>query len=218
MFTGIVETTGRVDAVHQSGGNLKVRLEPRQMWPDLDLGESISVSGACLTVVAWDEVSFEVELTPETLAKTAPRWSEGSVLNLERAMPAGGRFGGHFVSGHVDGVARVVDMQQVSEAAQVRVAAPTELSRYLVPKGSVTLDGVSLTVAEVGEPSAPARAGEGPTLAADEFTVWLVPHTLAGTTLGRWRAGDEINLEADQLAKYVERLLAVREPDQEAVP
>lgn len=218
MFTGIVETTGRIAGERQSGGgSLRVRIEPDQMWSDLTLGESISVSGACLTVVAWDAASFEVELTPETVAKTAQRWTEGATLNLERAMPANGRFGGHFVSGHVDGVARVMELKQMSGAAQARIEAPRSLARYLVPKGSVTLDGVSLTVVDVGATSVPAAVG-GDVVETEEFTVWLVPHTLTSTTLGGWRKGDEINLEADQLAKYVERLLAVRERDQEAVP
>ncbi|MGI8748008.1 MAG: riboflavin synthase [Deinococcus sp.] len=202
MFTGIIEQTGRVAAAREQEGNLQVRVEPQAMWSDLVPGESVAVNGACLTVTGWDGESFTVDLSLETVRKTAPRWQPGAQVNLERAMRADGRFGGHIVSGHVDGVGELLDVDARPGAYTMRVRAPGILARYLVPKGSVTADGVSLTVVDVGGPG-----GSDPGLADDEFTLWLVPHTLAVTSLGEWRAGSRINLEADQLAKYAERLL-----------
>ena len=206
MFTGIIEQTGRVTRAITEGGNLRVTVAPERMWQDLDLGESIAVSGTCLTVTTWDERGFTVELSLETLQKTAPRWTEGSLVNLERAMTASGRFGGHVVSGHVDGTGVITRIDAQPGAHVVTVRAPKRLARYLVPKGSVTVDGVSLTLVDVGGPG-----GSRADLAAEEFTLWLVPHTLDVTSLRDWRAGDTVNLEADQLAKYAERLLLMRD-------
>ncbi|WP_027480908.1 riboflavin synthase [Deinococcus pimensis] len=208
MFTGIVEQTGTVTRAEDHGGLVRVTVAPARMWTDLTLGESIAVSGACLTVVSWDERAFTVELSRETVAKTAPRWREGALVNLERAMTALGRFGGHVVSGHVDGVGEIVSVTREPGAYTVLVRAPAPLARYLVPKGSVTVDGVSLTVVDVGGP-----AGSRDDLRTQEFTLWLVPHTLDVTALRDWRAGARVNLEADQMAKYVERIIAVREAD-----
>lgn len=204
MFTGIIEQVGRVARTVESGGNLTVTIQPARMWDDLQLGESIAVGGTCLTVTGWDERGFSVDLSRETLAKTAPHWQEGRAVNLERAMTAQARFGGHIVSGHVDGVGEILSVQAAPGAYTMTVRAPVHLARYLVPKGSVTVDGVSLTVVDVGGP-----AGR-PELRPDEFTLWLVPHTLEVTTLHTWAAGTRVNLEADQLAKYLERLLLMR--------
>ncbi len=206
MFTGIIEQLGRVTHAAQHHGHLSLRIAPSQMWPDLALGESIACSGTCLTVTDWDSDSFGVDLSRETLAKTAPHWAAGQPLNLERAMSAGSRFGGHIVSGHVDGVGEVLEVREEPGAYTMRLRAPGSLARYLTPKGSVTVDGVSLTLVDVGGP-----AGSRPDWPAHEFTLWLVPHTLQVTTLHTWQAGTQVNLEADQIAKYVERLLAVRE-------
>jgi riboflavin synthase len=206
MFTGIIEQTGVVYSALEDQGNLRVRVSPQQMWTDLHLGESVAVNGACLTVVDWNDSSFAVELSLETVAKTAPCWSEGNLVNLERAMQAGARFGGHIVSGHVDGSGTILAIDAQPGAFTVRVQAQGALARYLVPKGSVTVDGVSLTLVDVGGP-----AGSQPDWPADEFTLWLVPHTLAVTSLRNWKPGQTVNLEADQLAKYVERLLLMRE-------
>ncbi|RJF72527.1 riboflavin synthase [Deinococcus cavernae] len=211
MFTGIVEQTGRVVAVCEVAGNVRVSIAPGHMWTDLQLGESVACAGACLTVTAWDDVSFSVELSRETVAKTAPRWVEGQAVNLERAMTAGARFGGHIVSGHVDGVGEVLEVREEPGAYTMHVRAPKGLARYLTPKGSMTVDGVSLTLVDVGGP-----AGSQPGWPAEDFTLWLVPHTLEVTTLRHWRAGTRVNLEADQVAKYVERLLAVRELEAQA--
>lgn len=203
MFTGIVEQVGRVAAARNVGGHLQVDIAPAQMWPDLSLGESIACSGTCLTVIGWNELCFSVELSQETVNKTAPHWQMGQNINLERAMSAQGRFGGHIVSGHVDGVGEVLDISAEPGAYTMRLRAPHALARYLTPKGSITADGVSLTVVDVG---GPAGSKQWP---AEEFSLWLVPHTLQVTTLGEWRSGSLVNLEADQVAKYLERLLAV---------
>ena len=212
MFTGIVEQVGRVAHTAQQDGNLTVSIEPAQMWSDLTLGESIACSGTCLTVTGWDDRAFTVDLSRETLAKTAPHWQAGRELNLERAMTAQARFGGHIVSGHVDGVGEILSVDAQPGAYTMRVRAPRPLARFLTPKGSITVDGVSLTLVDVGGP-----AGSRPEWPAEEFTLWLVPHTLDVTTLKHWAAGTRVNLEADQIAKYVERLLAVRALDAQEV-
>lgn len=206
MFTGIVEQLGRVTRAVDRGGNLTLTIQPGRMWDDLQLGESVACSGTCLTVTGWDAAGFTVDLSRETVNKTAPHWREGTRLNLERAMTASGRFGGHVVSGHVDGTGEILEVREEPGAYTMRVRAARNLARYLVPKGSVTVDGVSLTVVDVGGPG-----GSRADLREDEFTLWLVPHTLEVTTLGEWRPGTVVNLEADQLAKYVERLLLMRE-------
>ncbi|ASN81354.1 riboflavin synthase [Deinococcus ficus] len=205
MFTGIVEQVGRVAHTAAQGGNLTVSIEPARMWSDLALGESVACSGTCLTVTGWDERAFTVDLSRETLAKTAPHWQAGRELNLERAMTAQARFGGHIVSGHVDGVGEILSVDAQPGAYTMRVRAPRGMAKFLTPKGSITVDGVSLTLVDVGGP-----AGSRPEWPAEEFTLWLVPHTLEVTTLKHWVAGTRVNLEADQIAKYVERLLAVR--------
>lgn len=206
MFTGIIEQVGRVTRATEQEGNLTVTVAPAQMWNDVALGESIAVNGTCLTVTQWDETGFTVDLSHETLAKTAPHWQPGDVVNLERAMTAGARFGGHVVSGHVDGVGEILQIVAQPGAYTMTVRAPADLARFLVPKGSVTVDGVSLTVVDVGGP-----AGSRADLRADEFTLWLVPHTLEVTSLHTWEVGTKVNLEADQMAKYLERLLRMRD-------
>ena len=208
MFTGIVEQTGHVSQAQLENGYLRVTLAPEQMWSDLSSGESVACNGVCLTVVAWTETHFIVELSQETLAKTSARWQPGDLVNLERALKADDRLGGHFVSGHVDGVGTVLNLSQVPGAFIVEVEISPELAKYLVPKGSVTVDGVSLTVVAVG-----GAAGNARELAPNQFRLWLVPHTLNVTGLRDWRVGTRVNVEADQLVKYLERLVALREPE-----
>ena len=208
MFTGIVEEVGRVawarDTGGADGGQVRVRIDAARVTPDLGVGASIAVSGCCLTVVAHDTEGFEVELSKETIAKTAPRWSAGATANLERAMRADDRFGGHIVTGHVGGTGEVTAIEVQPGAHIVTVRAPDAFARYLVPKGSITVDGVSMTVVDVGGP-----AGSSAELDAATFTLWLIPHTLEVTTLGELAVGDLVNLEPDALAKHVERLLAL---------
>ena len=212
MFTGIIEEVGQVvrveEVAERAGGDVRVSIRAEEVLEGLALGDSVAVSGCCLTVVAYsaDTFTFAVELSKETVAKTAPRWKEGVRVNLERAMKAGSRFGGHMVSGHVEALGEVLAVRKEAGAFVVTVRADAKLARYLIPKGSITVDGVSLTVVDVGGP-----AGSDAELPADEFTLWLIPHTLEVTTLGELEGGSEVNLEADLVAKYLERLTLMRE-------
>src|SRR6185503_10364266 len=193
MFTGIVEETGRVERAERSGPLLRVDIAARVVLQDLTEGGSVAVNGCYLTAVAVSESRFACELGPETLARTAfgRGLQPGAVVNLERPVRLGDRMDGHLVQGHVDGVGRVLSLVRQGDTAELAVAAPAELERYLVLKGSVAIDGVSLTVASL-EPG--------------RFTTALIPYTLGRTNLGQRAEGDAVNLEADVVAKYVERL------------
>ncbi len=201
MFTGIVEEVGVVGAVQDDGGDLRLRIDAGAVMEGARVGDSVAVSGCCLTLVAVDDRGFEVELSKETVAKTGPRWHEGARVNLERAVRLGERLGGHLVSGHVEGTGIVTAVEAQPGAHVVSVRAPEHMARYLIPKGSVTVDGVSLTVVDLGGPG-----GTTSDLGAADFTLWLIPHTLHVTTLGELRPGDAVNLEADLIAKHLERL------------
>jgi riboflavin synthase len=195
MFTGIVEGTGTVAALAVAGDGSGARLEVEAPWlaGQLRLGESVAVNGCCLTV-ADAAAGFAADLVAETLRRTAMGGlAAGARVNLERPVPLGGRLGGHLVQGHVDGVGRVLDRHPVGDGEEVRVELPADLERYVVEKGSIAVDGVSLTVAGIGP---------------GWLTVALVPHTLQVTTLGDRRPGDPVQLEVDVVAKYVERLVA----------
>ena len=210
MFTGIVEEVGTVIAEESVGGNVRLTIGASEGFvAGVALGDSVAVSGCCLTVVSFDaspgQPSFAVELSSETITKTAPRWREGQRLNLERALVTGGRLGGHLVSGHVDGVGQVLNLVEEPGRYEVYVRAPRKLAGLLVPKGSITVDGVSLTLVEVGGP-----AGTNSDMPSTDFSVTLIPHTLDVTTLNELRAGSKVNLEADVIAKHVERLMALR--------
>jgi riboflavin synthase len=195
MFTGIVEGTGTVAALAAAADGGGARLEVDAAWlaGQLRPGESVAVNGCCLTVAEATAAGFAADLVAETLRRTAlGGLAAGARVNLERPVALGGRMGGHMVQGHVDGVARVLDRKPVGDGEEVRVELPPDLARYVVEKGSIAVDGVSLTVAGVG---------------SGWFTVALVPHTLAVTTLGDRRPGDPVQLEVDVIAKYVERLV-----------
>ena len=196
MFTGIVEQIGTVAEVSDSGVGRRVVLSAPGIG-DLPRGASIAVNGVCLTAVATDEDTVAVDVIPESLHRSnLGSLVRESQVNLERPMPANGRFDGHIVQGHVDGVGIVTGVDRANDGGvTMTVEVPDDLRRYLVEKGSVTIDGVSLTVAA---------------LTATGFTVALIPHTLEVTTLGLRTPGDTVNLEMDVLAKYVERLLGVR--------
>jgi riboflavin synthase len=198
MFTGIVEGTGTVRSAARRGDVLVVRIDVGGLFEGLPLGGSVAVNGCCLTATASDASGFAVELTEETLRRTAfdRRLQPGVRVNLERPMKADGRFDGHVVQGHVDGIGRVRKMDWLGESAEITIEAPPELERYLVEKGSVAVDGISLTVWGI-------RDGA--------FSVALIPYTLEVTNLRDARAGTLVSLEADVIAKYVERLLAARE-------
>jgi riboflavin synthase len=196
MFTGLIETVGRLTAVRRRGVNLVFRTAPEAALADVALGESISLDGYCQTVTALVDGAFEVEVSPETVAATtAGRRRVGDRLNVERALRLGDRLGGHWVAGHVDGVGEVTRRDESDGFVRLRVAAPPDILRYCVPKGSIALDGVSLTLNAVD--------GVG-------FEVGIVPHTWSATTLHERRVGAKVNLEADLLGKYIEKLLAGR--------
>ena len=196
MFTGIVEGTGTVAALAAAADGSGARLEVEAPWlaGELRPGESVAVNGCCVTVAEPAGAGFAADLVAETLRRTAlGGLAAGARVNLERPLALGGRLGGHLVQGHVDGVAKVLDRTPVGEGEEVRIELPDALERYVVEKGSIAVDGVSLTVAGVGP---------------GWFSVALVPHTLEVTTLGDRRPGDPAQLEVDVVAKYVERLVA----------
>jgi riboflavin synthase len=194
MFTGLVECTGTLADVERKGAEARLRITVG--LEGLVLGESVSVSGVCLTVTSFDAGGFVADASAETLAVTTlGTLARGDLVNIERACRAGDRLGGHIVLGHVDGVGKTTVVAPVGDAWRVGFAAPPALARYLAPKGSITVDGVSLTINRL--------------LDAASFEVMLVPHTLAVTTLGRLRVGLPVNLEVDVLARYVARQLEV---------
>ena len=193
MFTGLVERKGSLSRRSRRGPGYRLAVAAQSV--ELELGESISVNGACLTVVSFDEHGFEADVSLETAAKTTlGGLAVGASVNLERAMKLGGRFGGHLVAGHVDAVAKLVRVSPAGEAQLLAVAYPAELARFIASKGSVTLDGVSLTVNAVTN---------------EQLEVMVIPHTLAMTTLGELKPGSPINLEVDTLARYAVRFLEV---------
>jgi riboflavin synthase len=200
MFTGIVEELGRVVALETGADSARLTVGGTLVTADAEHGASIAVNGVCLTVVEHASGAdgwFSVDVMGETLARTSlGALSAGDPVNLERAMAASSRFGGHIVQGHVDGTARIVARTPGDRWEVVRFTLPADLARYVVEKGSITVDGVSLTVSDVG-------SGQD----GDWFEVSLIPTTLALTTLGHKEVGDVVNLEVDVLAKYVERLL-----------
>ena len=193
MFTGIVESLGTVANVAKSDGGLRLVLEAGELAVDLQVGDSISVNGVCLTAVDVGPIGVTVDVVAETLRRTnLGSMKAGDRVNLERPMRADGRFDGHIVQGHVDATGEIAAVVPEGEGWLVKITAPSDGLRYVVEKGSITVDGVSLTVTLVH---------------ADAFEVALIPHTLSVTTLGLRRPGDLVNLEFDVLAKYVERLL-----------
>ncbi|MFC4542758.1 riboflavin synthase [Halosolutus amylolyticus] len=215
MFTGIVEETGEVVARDRTADGLRLRIGADEVATGLEHGQSISVSGVCLTVERYEEGEwFEVFLATETVERTyLGDLDEGDAVNLERAMPAEGRFDGHVVQGHVDAVATVSAIESVEEDWYFEFELPAGYDRYVVEKGSITLDGISLTVADLddGDSSSTNRAEGGDTADANaRVTVAIVPTTYDLTTLSEKTVGDPVHLEVDVLAKYVERLLEAR--------
>ncbi|MFI5524448.1 riboflavin synthase [Streptomyces platensis] len=193
MFTGIVEELGAVVAVENLGDSSRFRLRGPVVTEDAKHGDSIAVNGVCLTVVDTADGEFTADVMAETLNRSSlGALAAGSRVNLERPMTLGGRLGGHLVQGHVDGTGTILERTPGEHWEIVKVALPAALSRYVVEKGSITVDGVSLTVVDAAD---------------DYFTISLIPTTLALTTLGIKKTGDPVNLEVDVLAKYVERLL-----------
>ena len=200
MFTGIVTDVGTVRSAEQRG-DLRIIVATSYDLDTVDLGASIACSGVCLTVVDKGEDWFAVDVSGETISKTAgDRWREGAKLNLERALRLGDELGGHIVTGHVDAVAEVVGTRPEGDSARIGISVPKELAPMIAAKGSVTLDGVSLTVNDV-------RAAEDGTT---HFSVNIIPHTAQRTTLGDLKSGEQLNVEVDVLARYIDRILAAR--------
>ncbi|MFI8305922.1 riboflavin synthase [Streptomyces sp. NPDC085927] len=196
MFTGIVEELGEITAVETLDDACRFRLRGPAVTEGAKHGDSIAVNGVCLTVVAHEGDEFTADVMAETLNRSSlGALAVGSRVNLERPMALGARLGGHIVQGHVDGTGRILGREPSENWEIVRISLPAELSRYVVEKGSITVDGISLTVVEAGQ---------------DFFTVSLIPTTLALTTLGLKQSGDPVNLEVDVIAKYVERLIGDR--------
>lgn len=198
MFTGLIQGVGRLRALEPSGGDIRIHIDTGSLpFGAPEMGESIAVNGVCLTVVHFDDASFSADVSTETLSLTTlGGLAEGAMLNLERALQPTERLGGHMVSGHVDGVGRVLDVHEDARAQRWRFQMPKELAKYVAKKGSISVDGVSLTVNAVDDAT---------------FEVALVPHTVSHTAFADTKVGDAVNLEIDVVARYVERLL--EQPD-----
>ena len=193
MFTGIIEELGKVSAIETQPDAIRWTIACGKVLSDLKRGDSISCSGTCLTAMEIDGTSFTADVMLETLKRSSlSEVKVGDVINLERAMQHETRFGGHIVQGHVDGVGEVISREKSDNWDWVRIRIPADLMKYVVMKGSITIDGISLTVNELGE---------------DHIAVSLIPETLEVTTLGYKQPGDKVNVEADVLAKHIERLL-----------
>ena len=195
MFTGIITAIGSLTSLdHKPDGGARVKIKTPWDCEKIDLGASIACNGVCLTVVERDHDHFSVDVSEESLAVTSLKnWGEGSAINLERALAMGDELGGHIVSGHVDGLAEIMSIRQDGDSYRVSLKAPDHLAPMIAPKGSVALDGISLTVNEVD---------------GNTFGIMVIPHTWTHTTLGQNQIGDKINLEVDMLARYVARIIS----------
>jgi riboflavin synthase len=203
MFTGIVQATGRIVAVDELGDGKHVRVDaPALGLTDVKVGDSIAINGACMTVTALDANAFAFDISAESLSKTASLDRPGEV-NLEKALRFGDRVDGHLVSGHVDATGTVVSFEQRAESWELVVEAPPAMARFFAYKGSVAVNGVSLTVNQVEDVKTKGK------LTACRFSVNLIPHTVAVTTLKHLRAGEQVNLEIDTIARYLERMLSL---------
>ena len=195
MFTGIITAIGSLTSLdHKTDGGARVKIKTPWDCEKIDLGASIACNGVCLTVVDRDQDHFSVDVSEESLAVTSLKnWDQGSAINLERALAMGDELGGHIVSGHVDGLAEIMSIRQDGDSYRVSLKAPDYLAPMIAPKGSVALDGISLTVNEVD---------------GNTFGIMVIPHTWTHTTLGQNQVGDKINLEVDLLARYVARIIS----------
>src|SRR5579864_7281437 len=201
MFTGIVEEIGRITRIEQRGENRRITIAAEQAPKELGTGHSVSVSGVCLTALDIKPGSFCADLAPETWVRTSfSRMHEGALVNLELPMKADGRFGGHIVQGHVDGVGKLIALERIADSENfwLRVELPRQVEKYTVYKGSVCIEGISLTVAKI----------EGRTC-----TIAIIPHTVEATNLNSLKPGDPVNLEADLIAKYVEKMMKGERPE-----
>ncbi|MCY6484886.1 riboflavin synthase [Clostridium aestuarii] len=197
MFTGIVEEIGSIESVSRGTESAKIKIKANKVLEDVKLGDSISTNGVCLTVTEFNKNSFVVDVMAETMRKSSlDSLKKGNKVNLERALRVGDRLGGHLVSGHIDGVGSVKDFKKEDNAIWITIEAPSNILKYIVLKGSISIDGVSLTVAYVDDGS---------------FKVSIIPHTQDETILVKKNIGDKVNLECDMIGKYVERFLSFKE-------
>ena len=194
MFTGIIESVGKIIASESKGGDIRLTIATAKLdMSDVQLGDSIAVNGVCLTAVEFNQSSFVADVSNETIEHTATgKLQQGSEVNLEKALTLATRLGGHMVSGHVDGVGKVVNRIDDGRSVRFTIKAPTELAKYIAHKGSITVDGISLTVNKVS---------------GAEFELNIVPHTIQETVIKNYQTGTEVNLEVDLIARYLERLL-----------
>lgn len=189
MFTGIVEEIGYVKTIKKGSKSMQLKLTAKKILEDIQLGDSISINGVCLTVISYNPKEFVVDVMPETFhSTTTTQLKTGSPVNLERAIAPGGRFGGHIVSGHVDAVGTILKKRPVGNAVYIDLAIPEVVARYCIPKGSITVDGTSLTIFDITDKT---------------LTISLIPHTNQETILGQKKEGETVNLECDVLGKYV---------------
>lgn len=193
MFTGLIEEIGEIKSVWRSGDSMILQIAAKDIISDVSIGDSIAVNGICLTVIALGHNFFTVDVMPETMYSTSlADLSTGSIVNLERAMSANKRFGGHFVAGHVDGVATLVEKRQLDNAIYFTFTIDSSLTTYLIPKGSIAIDGISLTIVKAEKNS---------------FTVSIIPHTLKNTNFVSKKIGQKVNIEVDMIGKYIEKVL-----------
>ncbi|MED4969880.1 riboflavin synthase [Parageobacillus toebii] len=203
MFTGIIEEVGTIEQIRQSGEAIVMTIGAKKILEDVHLGDSIAVNGVCLTVTSFTNRSFTVDIMPETVRATSLRTlTKGSKVNLERAMAANGRFGGHFVSGHVDGIGEIVRKWPLANAVYYEIKIPRELRKYMILKGSVAVDGTSLTIFGLTD---------------ETFTISLIPHTRAETILGDKQPGDIVNIECDIIGKYVAQFMEGKKEPKSAI-
>ena len=196
MFTGIIEEIGRIRSIRTGSDSCVLTVSAEKILSDMHIGDSIAVNGTCLTVCGFGQHSFSADVMPETMRRTnLGDLKAGSPVNLERAMAANGRFGGHIVSGHIDGTGRIQSLKKEKNAVWVQISANPDVLKYIVEKGSVAIDGISLTVAKIS---------------VQDFSVSIIPHTGEETILLKKKPGDTVNLECDIIAKYVEKLCGVQ--------
>ena len=193
MFTGIIESVGQVQSVQTVGGDVRLKIQTKLDMSDVHLGDSIATNGICLTVIEFGEDWYAADVSRESLHRTTlGQWKAGQTVNVEKAMLPTTRFGGHIVSGHVDGLGEISLVREDARSLYFEVTAPVELAKYLAEKGSVTVDGISLTINH---------------LRGNVISLNLIPHTADRTNIGSWKQGTQVNLEVDVLARYIERLM-----------
>ncbi|NNH38787.1 riboflavin synthase [Acinetobacter terrae] len=193
MFTGIIESLGKVESLQSVGGDVRLRIGTSLDMSDVHLGDSIATNGICLTVIEWGENWYAADVSRESLNRTTlGTWKVGQRVNVEKAMLPTTRFGGHIVSGHVDAVGEITVVREDARSIYYEVTAPAEIAKYLAEKGSVTVDGISLTINH---------------LRGNVISLNLIPHTAERTNIGSWKTGAKVNLEVDVLARYIERLM-----------